>query len=60
MDLGKNRAWMCRLNTYTRGGFRGDVCEHDSETFFISKRYDFDGQLPSPNILKKILHRGVG
>jgi hypothetical protein len=59
MDLGKNRVWRCRLNTYTRGGFRGDVCEH-SENFFIGKCHDFDGQLLSSDILKKILRCGVG
>jgi len=60
MDLGKNRVWSCRLNTYTLGGFRGDVCEHNSETFIISKRHDVEGQLLSSNILKKILRCGVG
>jgi hypothetical protein len=52
--------WRCRLNTYTRGGFTGDVCEHDSEIFIISKCHDFDGQLLSSNILKMMLRRGVG
>ena len=59
MDLGKNRAWRWRLSTYTRGGFRGDVCEHGSENFF-SKCHDFEGQLRSSIILKNILRRGVG